>query len=316
MADATVSRLGQENGAGSATAIFLEVFSGMVLERYDFMQITDGREVERKIASGKSAQFPLVWSTTATSHTPGAEIVGKVIQHNQKVISIENLLYSDVFVDVLDEAMNHYEVRKSYAHQIGEALANRKDQNAFRSIFTGAAASHLIDTSGDNDGLPIQSANLSTDPAVLKAAIYDAAQNLDEKNIPQSERFCAVRPLAFYLLLEDGEFIHRDYAGQGSKATATMPFAADLQVLKSNNIPSADDTAEATVPTVLRDDFRELVGLVWHGSAIGKVKLLDLSTEVGYDIRRQGTLLIGKYAMGQDFLRPEGCVSLEDTAIV
>ena len=157
---------------------------------------------------------------------------------------------------------------------------------------------------------------MSTTAATLKAAVYDSAQTLDEKNIPTSERYAALLPLAWYLLLEDGEFIHRDYAGQGSKAVATMPFAADLQVLKTNNIPTANDTSNTDVPSVLRDDFRDCIGLVWHKSAIGTVKLLDLATEIAWDMRRQGTLLIGKYAIGQDYLRPEGCVSLEDTDIV
>jgi hypothetical protein len=316
MAASVPSRFGQQNAAGDTKAIFLEEFSGLVLEKYDFTQITDARQVVRNIKSGSSAQFPLIWSTVAASHTPGAEIVGQEIQHNKKNINIEDLLYSDAFVDVLDDAMNHYEVKSSYAHQIGEALANAKDTNSFRAVFTGAAASHLIDQTGDNDGTALQSAAMSTTAATLKAAIYDAAQTLDEKNIPESERYAAVLPLAFYLLLEDGEFIDRDYDGQGSKAVARMPFAANLQVLKSNNIPTANDTAESSVPTVLRDDFREAIGVVWHKSAIATVKLLDLSTEIGWDMRRQGTLLIGKYAIGQDYLRPEACISLEDTDLV
>lgn len=316
MADANVSRLGEKNATGgNFTEIFLEEFSGLVLAKYDTAQMTDDRQIVRNIKSGKSAQFPMVWSTVASSHTPGAEIIGQDIKHNAKTISIEDLLYSDAFVDVLDDAMNHYEVKSQYAHQIGEALANARDQNSFRAVFTGAAASHLIDTTTDNDGTALQSAGLSTVAATLKAAVYDAAQTLDEKNIPQSERYAALLPLAWYLLLEDGEFIHRDFAGQGAKATATMPFAADLQVLKSNNIPTADDSANAAVPTVLRDDFAQCVGVVWHKSAIGTVKLLDLRTEVEWDTRRQGTLLIGSYAIGQDWLRPEGCISLEDTSL-
>jgi hypothetical protein len=320
MSAANPSRIGAKNAVTGTRAedraIFLEEFSGLVLARYDFTQLTDDRQVVRNIASGKSAQFPMVWSTVAASHVPGAEIVGQEIEHNAKSIVIEDLLYSDAFVDVLDDAMNHYEVKSQYAHQIGEALANARDKNSFRGVFTGAAASHLIDQSGDNDGTAIQSAGLSTTASVAKAAIYDAAETLDEKNIPTSERYAALLPLTWYLLLEDGEFIHRDYAGEGSKAHALMPFAADLQVLKSNNIPTANDTENTDVPSVLRDDFRECVGLVWHKSAIATVKLLDLRTEIEWDTRRQGTLLIGSYAIGQDFIRPEACVSIEDTSIV
>jgi hypothetical protein len=87
-------------------------------------------------------------------------------------------------------------------------------------------------------------------------------------------------------------------------------------VLKTNNIPTANDTSNTDVPSVLRDDFRECVGLVWHRSAIATVKLLDLRTSIDWDSRRQGTLLIGSYAIGQDWVRTEACVSIEDTSIV
>lgn len=317
MAVSTPSRLGQKNEAGASDALFLEVFSGLVLERFDFTQLTDDRQTVRVIKNGKSAQFPLIWSTAAKYHTPGVELIGDEISHESKVISIEQLLEADVFIDTLDEAMNHYEVRQPYAHQLGEALANAKDTNSFRAVFVGAAASHPITlATPENDGLSIQTAALSTTASLMKAALYDVAQTFDEKNVPTTDRFCALLPLAWYLLLEDGEFIHRDFAGEGSKAHATMPFAADIQVLKSNNIPTADDTGEATVPVVLRDDFRECVGVAWHRQAIGTVKLLDLKVESEYDIRRQGTLFVAKYAIGQDFLRTEACISLEDTLIV
>lgn len=67
-------------------------------------------------------------------------------------------------------------------------------------------------------------------------------------------------------------------------------------------------------------DFR---GLVTGGSgsetygiiggakgAIGTVKLLDLATESEYQIERQGTLFVAKYAMGHGVLRPECAVSV------
>jgi hypothetical protein len=41
------------------------------------------------------------------------------------------------------------------------------------------------------------------------------------------------------------------------------------------------------------------------------VKLLDLAMEMGYDIRRQGTLIIAKYAQGHGILRPEGAIEFK-----
>ena len=47
-----------------------------------------------------------------------------------------------------------------------------------------------------------------------------------------------------------------------------------------------------------------------HRSAIGTVKLLDLSVESEYLIKNQGTLMDSKYALGTDILRPDGAVEL------
>jgi hypothetical protein len=56
--------------------------------------------------------------------------------------------------------------------------------------------------------------------------------------------------------------------------------------------------------------------VVFHKSAFGTVKLMDLSMESGYDMRLQGHLMIAKYAMGSSWLRPEACVVLAHNAAV
>lgn len=229
------------------------------------------------------------------------------------MITIEQLLIAHTFIARIDEAMNHYDVRSIYTHQLGEALGNTFDTNVFRAVLKAARSTHVIydtDTSFDGTVLKSSSPSMATDVATLKGAIYDAAQKLDEKDVPSDPRYLAVRPAQFYLLLEDGEFIHRDYMGDGSKARAKMPFTADLQVLKSNNIPKADDTANTAVPSTLRLDYTDTVAAVWHPSAAGTVKLLDLAVESAYDIRRQGSLFVAKFAIGQDILRAESAVEL------
>lgn len=55
MANANVSRLGQANTSGDAKALFLKVFAGEVLTAFKESTVTEGRFMERNIASGKSA---------------------------------------------------------------------------------------------------------------------------------------------------------------------------------------------------------------------------------------------------------------------
>ena len=48
-----------------------------------------------------------------------------------------------------------------------------------------------------------------------------------------------------------------------------------------------------------------------HKSAVGTVKLLDLSMQSAYDVRRQGTLIVSRYAVGHGVLRPDAAVELK-----
>ena len=51
--------------------------------------------------------------------------------------------------------------------------------------------------------------------------------------------------------------------------------------------------------------------LVMNRDAVATVKLLDLSVETDYMVNRQGTLIVSKYAMGHNILRPGMAVALK-----
>jgi len=53
-----------------------------------------------------------------------------------------------------------------------------------------------------------------------------------------------------------------------------------------------------------------LKGLVFTKDAAATVKLLDLGVESEYQIERQGTLMVAKYAMGHNVLRNKAAIAL------
>jgi hypothetical protein len=83
---------------------------------------------------------------------------------------------------------------------------------------------------------------------------------------------------------------------------------AGIEVVKTNNLPSTNVT---TGPAAYQGNFSTTVGLVMNKEAVGTVKLLDLATESDYDIRRQGTLIVSKYAVGHGILRADCAVELK-----
>jgi len=50
--------------------------------------------------------------------------------------------------------------------------------------------------------------------------------------------------------------------------------------------------------------------MIFTKDAAATVKLLDLGVESEYQIERQGTLMVAKYAMGHNVLRGKAAISL------
>lgn len=318
MANATVIRLGQINTAGATDALFLKVFSGEVLAAFDETNVMQDKQVIRSIASGKSAQFPATWKVAAGYHTPGAEIVGQTSNQNERIINIDNLLLASIFIANIDEALNHYEVRSEYARQCGLALANTWDKNSLQVGVLAARASATITGGFGGTSLTSTTTLYRTSATDLVAGINAAAQAMDEKDIPQDEtKFTFVRPAQWYLASQSTAVQSKDYsssAGQYDKAK--LPMIGGTVMVKTNHLPITDLTASQTadMKNTYNADFSKTAFLTMTKQAVGTVKLLDLATEMEYDTRRQGTLIVAKYAIGTGILRPECAVEGKTTS--
>jgi hypothetical protein len=272
----------------------------------------------RSIKHGKSAQFPAIGKTVAEYHTPGAEILGNNIKHDEKVITIDDLLISNTFISNIDEAKNHYEVRSEYSRQMGDALAQTYDRNLLSMAVKAAR-----DPSGLGAGVADQgsaaSVNLgSVTPttAAIVSAIYDAAAALDEKNVPETDRFVIVNPAVYYALVQEDKLINRDFGENGSYSKGAVFNVAGMTIVKSNNL-AVDHTAATAYPdfnSKYAVDASDTSALIVQRQALGTVQLMDLATEMEYDIRRQGTLAVSKMAVGHGVLRPECLIELRAAA--
>lgn len=306
MANAVPSRLGQINEAGDNKALFLKVFSGEVLTAFHRNNVFLEKSMVRTISSGKSAQFPATGIVTASYHTVGTEINGTSIKHAERNISIDDLLIASTFISNIDEAMNHYDVRSIYSDEMGKVLAETMDSNIAQVGILTARSTATI--TGGSGGSALTNASYATDSALLSASLFSAAQILDEKNVSASDRNAFFRPAQYYLLAQNTTILNSDFGGSGIHKDGTVLGVAGLTVVKTNALPNTNIT---TGVTTYQGNFSTTVGLVMNKSAVGTVKLMDLATESEYDIRRQGTLMVGKYAVGHGILRPECAVEIK-----
>ena len=290
MANATPSYLGQANSSGDQQALFLKVFAGEVLTAYEEACVTSDKHTVRAIQSGKSAQFPITGKTVAAYHAAGSEITGSSVPTNEIVLTIDDLLISSAFIASIDEAMNHYDVRSIYSTEIGRALAYTYDRHILNLFLKAARGSSPV--TGEAGGGKVTAATMLSDTSgeTLIASLFNAAAILDGKNVAGSYSD------AYVLKVAGINIVKTNHAPFGTTVASTAPAGGSQGA-------GTDTTKYGVVAT-------NAVGVVCHKQAVGTVKLLDLAMESQYDIRRQGTLMVAKYAMGHGVLRPAAAVEL------
>lgn len=285
------SRLGLASGGSDNDALFLKVFSGEVLTTFEENNVMMGLHRVRTISSGKSAQFPVSGVAGAKYHTPGESVLvdssGSYlsnINHNERVISIDNVLTSSAFIADIDEAKNHYDVRSMYSTEIGRQLGYHADRALIRTVIAGARKitdrfGTTIDLSGDDaadlanslaskylgNRITIDGAAIATHSPVSQGAfggdtnntagvdlfegIFKAAELMDSRNVAKEGRYCLLSPSNYYkLLVENKDAIDRDFnpEGNGSIAEGSIIRVAGVTVIKSNHIPDTNESSDTT----------------------------------------------------------------------
>lgn len=308
--DTNLSRLGQINKAGADDALFLKQFGGEVLTEFEESTAFKSRHYIRSITGGKTAQFPLIGSITSQMHTPGQWIDSNQIGAAEQTITIDGLLVAPIFVASIDEMQNHYDVRGPYATEMGRELAQQYDKNVARMHIKAArSASPLTGRAG---GTVITGAAMSTTSDTLVSSLFTAAQRLDEKKVTEMDRFAYFRPAQFYLLVQNTKLLYKDYGGSADITKGIIKGVAGLDIIKTNNVPSTDLSADATVLAKYQGNYAKTVGIVASKWAVGSLHLADISMDKEYESRRQGTFMVSKMAVGHGILRPDCAIELAD----
>lgn len=346
MTDAVVSRLGQINATGAVDALWLKKFAGEILTAYDIAKKLKPTVRVRTVSGQKSAQFPATYRVRARFHTPGSEILGQRIKHQEVTVTLDDLLIADTFVALIDELKNHYDVRAPYATELGRALALFEDRTIAQTVIQAARGSELF--TGDGGGTVVQetdvspSADFTTSGADLIDVVGLAKQKMDEKNVPVDILTVnsVFKPAQWYLMARSDKNLNKDTSSNGASVQKDIITTfSDVNVFKSNAplfghdvteynaatntdgvvmdgsgnhaaTISAEDALPNDYPTKYRADLTNTVGAVWVEPAVAYLQLLGLTMEMPWDSRRQGTLMLAKMAIGMDKLRTKCAVEI------
>ena len=181
----------------------------------------------------------------------------------------------------------------------------------------------------------------------LVNAFYDAAAAMDEKGVSSSGRCGVLNPRQYYALIQEmgtNGLINRDVQGTALQSGNGIVEIAGIKIYKSMNIPflakhgvAYGGTTGKTSPTNLGDhvgtamgdarksvtglnnnygnstDFAKSAGLIFQKEAAAVVEAIGPQVQVtsgDVSVVYQGDVILGRLAMGADFLNPAAAVEL------
>ena len=187
------------------------------------------------------------------------------------------------------------------------------------------------------------------DAQALVDAFYNAAAALDEKGVSSEGRVGVLNPRQYYALIQQvGEngLVNRDEQGTSRQRGNGIVEIAGIKIYKSMNIPflgkfgteysasgvSSPGNTGSFIGETMADDaevtgdnygsrndygtaakFAHSCGLIFQREAAGCVEAIGPQVQVtsgDVSVMYQGDLLVGRLAMGADYLNPAACVEL------
>lgn len=310
------TRLGQANFTGDEAALFKDQFIPELLTAFDAKRVMKNYVRSKTITKGKSASFPVLGQTSAKYVGVGDTLLGnQSIAHNEITINVDPFLVSNILIHDLDVKMQEYDDRQEIVTEMSRALANTEDKQLLQVGVLAARAKAIVDKG--NGGTVLNAGEtVLTSGETLAAAIYTAGVELDQKDIPEEDRYAFVRPLQYALLAQYEDIKNHDI-GTGSYSEGTTGKLNGIKVIKTNHLPNtnieqSEDTAKPN--NVYYGDFSKTACLVMNKQAVGTVSRQGLIVEPKWMLERLSHLLTARILQGHGILRPDCAVEISANA--
>lgn len=335
MAATAINRPGQDNAAGDAFANSRIVYSGLIAQHYNRGLLFADKLTKRSFPRGaKSFMVKFHDAESAQYHTPGHSIFldgtySGNPQKGEREIKLGAKLLKAGLLDEVDEYIQDFDSVSAHSDAIREALQRKDDQLSCRALIAAAARNGGadeytnepdLDAFGTTNGIltgVMTGAHDATKADVLKNLIMTAAEVFDRADVPDSERWLALTPFYWSLLfyMTNKDFLNRDYGNNanGSTGERKIMMGGGFKIIRSNNIPTTDLSAEGSRQTELDRDFTGTAGVFFTPQAAVR----GVAKEVAFDMWEhkdyRAKAYVAEFLAGFGGWRREGAIWLKAT---
>lgn len=289
----------QDLGTGDTLALAIEQFTGIV----------EGT-IERK---SKAAPFvdvrPVRGTSTITNEgigesvlqvvTPGEEPDSTINEAARINLTVDTLVLARGAVPLLDSFQKNYDFQAQMGREHGKKIAKFYDNAFFIQAAKAAALSGsaygALDGHAGGTTVTLAAAGDASDPAALLSALNSLFAAMEEKDVEPGtdDVMVALRPTAFYVLLDAEQIINGDYiTSKGTKIEGVkMLKALGVPVVSSNNVPNTNITAHelsnSRNSNAYNGDFTKLVAIAFAPNALLAGETIALTTDVWFNKERK-----------------------------
>ncbi|MFV7520703.1 hypothetical protein ACNPN6_06625 [Enterobacter quasiroggenkampii] len=305
---------GLDQGTGSVSTdklgMFLKVFAGEVLTAFQRRSVTMDKIVTRTISSGKSASFPVLGRASAHYLLPSENLDDKRsgMKATEKVINIDGLLTADALIFDIESAMNHYDVRAEYANQLGESIAIALDASVLAEMAILSNGTSNITGLG-NPVVLENGVNKTATPADFGKSIIEklmvARGSFTTNYVLSGDRYAYVLPETYSAILAALGPNAANYSALGDLEKGVLTNVAGWTIVEVPHFVAGGADGKHSFPTTGSVTATNVQVLLAHRSAVGVVKLKDMSLERARRPEYQADQIIAKNAVGVGGLRPE-----------
>jgi len=271
-----VTHLAQQKASKLQGAV--RTVRGVVGNQYKFHTLGKGGYIKNKTRNADLV--PMSDSAAFSAPTDGASYTGSTAAH-AVVTATMNSFVTGEYIEDIDQLRTNIDYRQSYQGAIAAAL-NRAYDAELISVMDAATPGTTVTASS----------------GLVKDKLVEAAEALNEADVPMGERFLVISPAALTDMLGDTTLISSDYVATQGLQTGYIPNVLGFNIVVSNLL-----TDTAGVRACYAFDRNSI------GCAIGK----DITSRFDYVPQKVAHLVTAEFTQGCAVIDTSGLVQIDVT---
>jgi len=251
------------------------------------------RKVNVKGKHGDSVSFPAPTRGTASAKTAGNNAVTLIAAGGTKItIALTSHWEYSRLIEDIAEVHALPSMRRFYTDDAGYALAKKKDTVVFQAARTlqggsGASTWNKAVIGGDGSTAFVDAGGNGNATAITDAGIRRMIQTLDDADIPMSDRFLVLPPVARRIMMGIARFSEQAFIGNGNaiqNGKLGSVYGVNVHVTTNCEVPTQATSAK--------------VGLLMHRDALILADVQTARVQTQYKQEYLSTLLTADTIFG------------------